>query len=163
MRETLHRQIPVIVLTGDISTETLRRIASQDCVQLNKPVKAARELISASFRCLLPASHPPVRARIRYRQTSRKCARHFRGRRRQPRARGDSQLARSQRADSRGLCHMRSISRSLRSRSRRMSPGGRVSAGDDGSELLQRLHDGGYRLPAIMITGTATCRWLSRP
>ena len=40
IRETLHRQIPVIVLTGDISTDTLRRIASQDCVQLNKPVKA---------------------------------------------------------------------------------------------------------------------------
>ena len=37
--ETLHRQIPFIILTGDISTGTLRDIAGQDCVQLNKPVK----------------------------------------------------------------------------------------------------------------------------
>jgi two-component system CheB/CheR fusion protein len=56
LRETLHCQIPVIVLTGDISTDTLRRIASQDCVQLNKPIKAAdvmrtiQRLLSASQR-----------------------------------------------------------------------------------------------------------------
>jgi len=31
--------IPAIVLTGDISTDTLRDIALQNCVQLNKPVK----------------------------------------------------------------------------------------------------------------------------
>jgi two-component system CheB/CheR fusion protein len=30
---------PVIVLTGDISTETLREVASHDCRQLSKPVK----------------------------------------------------------------------------------------------------------------------------
>ena len=39
LREVLHRQTPVIILTGDISTGTLRHIALQDCVQLNKPVK----------------------------------------------------------------------------------------------------------------------------
>jgi two-component system, chemotaxis family, CheB/CheR fusion protein len=39
IREQLNRHIPVIILTGDISTETMREIASQDCVQLNKPVK----------------------------------------------------------------------------------------------------------------------------
>ena len=39
LREKLHRPIPVIILTGDISTGTLRDIALQDCVQLNKPVK----------------------------------------------------------------------------------------------------------------------------
>ena len=32
LREVLHRQTPVIVLTGDISTGTLRHIALQDCV-----------------------------------------------------------------------------------------------------------------------------------
>ena len=41
MQRNLHREIPVIILTGDISTSTLRDIASQDCVQLNKPVKTA--------------------------------------------------------------------------------------------------------------------------
>jgi len=39
LREKLHRATPVIVLTGDISTETLRDIATHDCVQLNKPVQ----------------------------------------------------------------------------------------------------------------------------
>ncbi len=41
IRETLHSHVPVVVLTGDISTDALQRIASQDCVQLNKPVKAS--------------------------------------------------------------------------------------------------------------------------
>ncbi len=39
LRETLHRDIPVIILTGDISTGALKEISQQNCVQLNKPVK----------------------------------------------------------------------------------------------------------------------------
>jgi two-component system CheB/CheR fusion protein len=39
IRDRLHHQLPAIVLTGDISTETLRQAAAQDCIQLNKPVK----------------------------------------------------------------------------------------------------------------------------
>lgn len=31
-------QIPIIILTGDISTETLRDVALQGCVQINKPI-----------------------------------------------------------------------------------------------------------------------------
>jgi two-component system, chemotaxis family, CheB/CheR fusion protein len=40
LRATLHREIPVIILTGDISMQTMREIALQGCVQLNKPVRA---------------------------------------------------------------------------------------------------------------------------
>ncbi len=40
LREVLRREIPVIILTGDISTDTLREIARHGCIQLNKPVKA---------------------------------------------------------------------------------------------------------------------------
>ena len=61
VRKTLRRQIPVIILTGDISTDTLRRIASHDCVQLNKPVKTT-DVLKAIERLLpisQPASHPP--------------------------------------------------------------------------------------------------------
>jgi two-component system CheB/CheR fusion protein len=54
LRAQLHRRIPVIVLTGDISTSTLRDIARHDCVQLNKPMRL-RELTHAVQR-LLPAS-----------------------------------------------------------------------------------------------------------
>jgi two-component system CheB/CheR fusion protein len=54
LREALHREIPFIILTGDISTDTLRDIARQDCVQLNKPVKF-KDLAQAIQR-LLPVS-----------------------------------------------------------------------------------------------------------
>jgi two-component system, chemotaxis family, CheB/CheR fusion protein len=56
LRERLHRQVPVIILTGDISTNTLSAIARQRCVQLNKPVKA--DELTLAIRKLLPASPP---------------------------------------------------------------------------------------------------------
>jgi two-component system, chemotaxis family, CheB/CheR fusion protein len=65
LREKLHRAIPVIILTGDISTDTLRDIARQDCVQLCKPVKlkelerVIQHLLPRSQSALpLLASHP---------------------------------------------------------------------------------------------------------
>jgi two-component system CheB/CheR fusion protein len=54
VREKLHRTIPVIILTGDISTDTLRNIALQNYVQLNKPVKF-NELTQAIQNLLPPA------------------------------------------------------------------------------------------------------------
>ncbi|WP_199084381.1 chemotaxis protein CheB [Bosea sp. ASV33] len=39
LREQDHRETPVIILTGDISTETLRAIKLLNCLHLNKPVK----------------------------------------------------------------------------------------------------------------------------
>jgi two-component system, chemotaxis family, CheB/CheR fusion protein len=50
----LRRTLPAIILTGDISTATLRNIAANGCLQLNKPVKAA-ELMDVIRRCLPPA------------------------------------------------------------------------------------------------------------
>jgi len=41
LRVALRRPVPVIIMTGDISTATLRLIAEEDCVQLNKPMKLA--------------------------------------------------------------------------------------------------------------------------
>ena len=58
LREVLHRQAPVIILTGDISTGTLRHIALQNCVQLNKPVKL-KELTQVIQRLLLVS--PPAK------------------------------------------------------------------------------------------------------
>jgi two-component system CheB/CheR fusion protein len=45
LRQQLGRDIPAIVLTGDIATITLRTIADQGHIQLNKPVKS-QQLIS---------------------------------------------------------------------------------------------------------------------
>ena len=44
LREMLNQETPVVILTGDISTRTLREISLQNCVQLHKPVKI-RELV----------------------------------------------------------------------------------------------------------------------
>jgi FixJ family two-component response regulator/signal transduction histidine kinase len=41
LRKILHHEIPVIMLTADISTETLREIARHGYTHLNKPVKAS--------------------------------------------------------------------------------------------------------------------------
>ena len=65
LRENLHRQIPVIILTGDISTGTLRDIALQNCVQLNKPVKL-KELTQVIQRLLaMPHTAPAAHASAR--------------------------------------------------------------------------------------------------
>lgn len=52
LRTRLHRNIPAIILTGDISTATLRDIANHDCFQLNKPVRP-KELIQTVQNLLL--------------------------------------------------------------------------------------------------------------
>jgi len=41
LRQTRASPTPAIILTGDISTQTLRSIAAEDCVSLHKPVKLA--------------------------------------------------------------------------------------------------------------------------
>ncbi len=51
VRERLGREIPVIILTGDISSDTLRDVSQQNCVQFTKPVKLT-ELAQAIQRLL---------------------------------------------------------------------------------------------------------------
>ncbi|MBE0531751.1 MAG: response regulator [Rhodospirillales bacterium] len=53
IRDHLRRQIPVIILTGDISTGTLRDIALQNCVHLHKPARL-QELTQVIQRLLPP-------------------------------------------------------------------------------------------------------------
>ena len=59
LRAKLERQLPVIILTGDISTDTLRNIARDDCVQLNKPVKL-NALTQAIQRLLVGVQAVPI-------------------------------------------------------------------------------------------------------
>ncbi len=67
IRDRLHRLIPVVILTGDISTDTLRRIAGQDYVQLNKPVKTV-DVMQVIDR-LLPATYSVEAAERRLNDT----------------------------------------------------------------------------------------------
>jgi two-component system CheB/CheR fusion protein len=55
VREKLHRELPAIILTGDISTETLRIVAQQNCDQLIKPVRF--EELAQVIQRLLATSH----------------------------------------------------------------------------------------------------------
>jgi two-component system CheB/CheR fusion protein len=156
IRETLHRHIPVIVLTGDISTDTLRRIASEDCVQFNKPVKAA-EVMQAIQRLLAlsqAASHSPVARRTEAVPPAGTPVIFV--------VDDDSHVREGIRslleADGRTVEDFATCEEFLEA----YHPGREgcllVDAylpGMTGHELLQHLRDRGYRLPAIMITGNS--------
>jgi two-component system CheB/CheR fusion protein len=64
LREILRFQVPVIILTGDISTDALRSIALRNCILLHKPVKldelseAIRRLLSEPQLAPLPIPSP---------------------------------------------------------------------------------------------------------
>jgi two-component system CheB/CheR fusion protein len=60
IRAKLHRDVTAMLLTGDISTETLRAIAKADCTLLNKPVKP-EELALAVRRALAPGARAAAR------------------------------------------------------------------------------------------------------
>jgi two-component system CheB/CheR fusion protein len=53
--------IPAIILTGDISADSLREIAGHDCVHLNKPVRAS-ELTRVAQRLLAKPQSAPTDA-----------------------------------------------------------------------------------------------------
>jgi len=57
LREALRREIPAIILTGDISSDTLRKIAGADCVHLSKP--AEPEMLTRQIQTLLAAQPQP--------------------------------------------------------------------------------------------------------
>jgi two-component system, chemotaxis family, CheB/CheR fusion protein len=62
VREAVSREIPAVILTGDVSTDTMREIARRGCAQRNKPVRA--EELTHLVRFLLTQSlQPPVQAR----------------------------------------------------------------------------------------------------
>ena len=154
LRAQLHRQIPVIVLTGDISTSTLRDIARHDCVQLNKPVRL-KELTQA-VQCLLPASRsathfPPI---LHPAETPNNLGQvifvidddsHIRD--------GIRKLLE---ADGRTVEDFANCEDFLEAYHPGRDACLLVDAhlpGMSGLELLRRLTDANYRLPAIMITG----------
>jgi two-component system CheB/CheR fusion protein len=60
-RTQVSRVVPMVILTGDISTETLREVTQKDCVLLNKPVKL-EELARTIGRLLPVPQAPPLAA-----------------------------------------------------------------------------------------------------
>lgn len=147
MRKNLSLSLPVIILTGDISTETLRAIASGDCLQLNKPVKrdvlinAVAKLleIAAAKRTADKVSGPTIYI-----------------------VDDDNEMRRSLRelleADGRKVEDFGDCEAFLAA----YQPGDEACLlidaylpGIDGIELLRQLKNSGHHLPAIMITGSS--------
>ena len=59
LRAALHREVPGIILTGDISTITLREITAQKCTHINKPVKTEDMIRIARQFLPVSGSEPP--------------------------------------------------------------------------------------------------------
>jgi two-component system CheB/CheR fusion protein len=57
LRQSLRREIPAIILTGDISSDTLRKIAHAGCVHLSKP--AEPETLMQQIQGFLAAKQRP--------------------------------------------------------------------------------------------------------
>jgi two-component system, chemotaxis family, CheB/CheR fusion protein len=156
MRQELDRRIPFIILTGDISTETLRDIALHDCVHLNKPVKQS-ELTRAIEKLLVK---PPEPLTVRPLHTGD-------GPRDSSESRiivvdDDRQVREAIRAvledDGRVVDTYASCEAFLDAFHPDKSDCLLIDAylpGMSGIELLEKLHAEGHHLPAVMITGNA--------
>ena len=156
LRQELSRQIPFIILTGDISTKALRDITLNDCVQFNKPVKL-RELTRAIEKLLAkppealaapPVQRPEASAAFGH-------AKIFV-------VDDDDQIRAAIRAvlEDDG-CIVETYS-SCEAFLEAFCPGPSACLlidaylpGMSGLELLRKLHDDGHRVPSIMITGNS--------
>ena len=163
LRQELDRRIPFIILTGDISTETLRDIALHDCVHLHKPVKL-NDLTRAIEKLLAKPPDPLVLPPHHAHEG--------------PSASGgaaiivvdDDDLVREAiRAvledDGRVVETYASCEAFLEAFDPGRSACLLIDAylpGMTGLELLERLHEDGHRVPAIMITGNADVPWRFR-
>jgi two-component system, chemotaxis family, CheB/CheR fusion protein len=155
LRDALDRKIPVIILTGDISTGTLAKLADYDCVQLSKPVKLT-ELTQAIERLL-----PTARSSAEVRPTNVAA-----------KDRSETSVVFVVDDDHEVCGAMRDVLEddgytvetfsSSEDFLKAYRPGRRgcllldaYLPGMNGVELLRRLHDRGDRLPAIVITGNS--------
>jgi two-component system CheB/CheR fusion protein len=156
LREMLHRDVPVVILTGDISTETLRNVQRQNCVPLNKPVRM-HELLEIVQR-LLAFTHVDERSLARRLDAAT-------GSRVPPViyvVDDDAEIRDGLRAvlEEEGLVveDYGTSEAFLQA----YAPGREACLlidaylpGMSGLELLQRLHDAGHLLPSIMMTGNS--------
>ncbi|MBV5262504.1 chemotaxis protein CheB [Pinisolibacter aquiterrae] len=151
LREKIRRPLPAIILTGDISTDTLRDIAGLDCLHLDKPVKA--EVLAEAVGRLLAS--PPARVVARPAETEARA----------PAARvylvdDDAHIRETMSALLVGEGLEVAAFDSCEAFLAAFRPGGEACLlidaylpGMSGLDLLRRLNREGHALPSIMITG----------
>jgi two-component system CheB/CheR fusion protein len=155
LRQILHFQVPVIILTGDISTDALRSIALRNCILLHKPVKL--DELSEAIRRLLSepqlAPHPFPSPAERKADPARPVVfivdddSHIR-----------DEVRRIFEEDGQAVETYADCETFLEAYRPSREGCLLVDAylpGMSGLELLQTLHDEGDRLPAIMVTGNS--------
>jgi two-component system CheB/CheR fusion protein len=156
LREALNRLVPAIILTGDISTNTLRSIGVEGCERLSKPMKL-KELTQAIQRLLSleRASVRPRAPRVAEPQDGSGLPVIFV-------VDDDDGIREAIRVvledDGRAVEDFATCEAFLAV----YRPGREACLvidaylpGMNGLALLGRLHDAGHRLPAIMITGSS--------
>jgi two-component system CheB/CheR fusion protein len=154
LRQELSRQIPFIILTGDISTEALRDIAIHDGVHFNKPVKL-RELTQAIDKLLAkPPAAPTARPAHPAEEASDS---------RLPKiivVDDDPQIRDALRIVLEDEGRIVETYPSCEAFLAAFRPGDSACLlidaylpGMSGLDLLRKLHNDGHRLPSIMITG----------
>jgi len=156
LREALRWEVPVVILTGDISTSTLREITAQKCKHLNKPVKL--QDLTGIVQQLLPLSGSVSQPAVREKTDTAN--------------RSVSPVIFVVDDDSRICSEMRAVLEDVGYAVEDYADGeaflegyrpGREGCllidaylpGMDGIQLLRRLQESGRVLPSIMITGYA--------
>jgi two-component system CheB/CheR fusion protein len=162
LQEQLGRPIPVIILTGDVSTEALRAISSQNCVRLNKPANLGE--LSRSIQGLLQSPHSARSTTVPGTaepagESAGEAAAEF-GRpvifvvdddSQVRNGIGDLLKEHGQNVETYADCE--SFLEAYRGRREACLLIDASLPGMSGLELLQRLREAGDRMPAIMITG----------
>lgn len=152
IRERFGLKIPVLMLTGDISSDALRHIARQDCLRLNKPVEA-EELVRIVQRLLenpMPSTPPSSSSKLAVTQQAPIVF-----------VVDDDSLVREVirdvlEASGRSVADYATAESFLEAYKPDREACLLIDAylpGMSGIQLLQRLKQSGSRLPAIMITG----------
>ena len=62
VRNKIGQTLPVIILTGDISTQTIRNIADEGCVHLNKPINVSA--LASTIQSILSSASEPALAPV---------------------------------------------------------------------------------------------------
>jgi two-component system CheB/CheR fusion protein len=155
LREMVQRQVPVVILTGEISTRTLREIAMGNCVYLSKPVKV--DELNEVIQRLLPQSaiQPPAPQAREHAEDAtlisivdddakvREALRQL--------LEANGHVVEDYATSEAFLTHFRPRAESCLLLDANLP-------GMSGVELLQYLRKAGHRLPAIMITGYGDVR-----